>query len=265
MAIPKEPPKTRRKRRKKKRTVWQRIRLATRRTLISGLLIVVPLGITGFVLQFFYRMTAGMIVPVVRQFVEPLPPYLDIAISLLLFVVVLYVIGLVATAYVGRKLIELGEAIIQRIPLVKNIYGASKQVVEAVSLQGGFSSLQSVVLVDFPHPGMKAMGFITGKITTQDGEEYYRVFIPTTPNVTTGFLQFVPPHMLLHSSLSVEEAGKLIVSVGILSPPVLNLTPGGAEPPVMPTDSDDDFEDDDSEEEEGAEQEAAIEREKARE
>lgn len=242
-------PKPQRKRRKKKRTVWQRIRLATRRTLISGLLIVVPLGITGFVLQFFYGMTAGMIVPMVRQFIEPLPPYLDVVISLLLFVLVLYVIGLVATAYVGRKLIDLGEAIIQRIPVVKNIYGASKQVVEAVSLQGGFSSLKSVAFVDFPQPGMKALGFVTGKVLTQDGEEYYRVFIPTTPNVTTGFLQFVPPHMLSHCAMSVEEAGKLIVSVGILSPPVLNLIPGNAEPPEFPTESDDDYEDDDGSDE----------------
>lgn len=143
---------TRTKRRRRKRTSWQRLQRNIRRRVISGLLVVVPLGITVFVINFVYDATAGILARVIQPLLGPLPPYLVAAISVAVVLALLYLIGLVTTIVLGRRLIALGEAIIQRIPFVKTVYGGSKQVVEAFSMQGGLSALQSTVFVEFPGP-----------------------------------------------------------------------------------------------------------------
>jgi len=213
------------KRRKKKRSLWHRTQRSIRRRIISGLLVVVPVGITIFVIDFVYDLTAGILARIIAPLLGPLPPYLVAAVSVLVVLALLYLVGLVTTIVLGRRLIGLGEAIIQRIPLVATIYGGSKQVVEAFTLQGGLSALRSAVFVEFPRPGMRAIGFVTGRIATSEGREYLKVFIPTTPNFTTGFFELIPPEEVMCSQLSAEDAAKMLMSGGFLAPDCLELTP----------------------------------------
>ncbi|NIA15751.1 MAG: DUF502 domain-containing protein [Nitrospiraceae bacterium] len=210
-----------------------------RRRLLSGLLVVVPVGITFFTLHFLYKVTAGFLAPVVEKYLGHIPDYAISPVAVILFLAALYCIGLVASVLVGRRVIALGETIIHRIPFVKTIYGGSKQVAETLLAQERFAGFKSVVLVQYPHPGMRALGFMTGTIATSEGDEYCKVFIPTTPNPTSGYLEFVPPEHVQRCHLSVEDAAKLLMSGGILAPESLTLSSLDAPLPDLDTDSDD--------------------------
>lgn len=218
-----------------------------RNRVISGLLVIVPLGITIFVLRLFYGFTAGHLTSPLRKIFGDANDYVIAAISVFFFFFVLYVTGMAAAAVVGKRLIALAEAIIERIPLVKTIYGASKQVVEAISLQDA-TNFKSVVFIEFPRPGIMAMGFSTGTVT-MNGENnvYYKVFIPTTPNPTSGYLEIVPASEVYFSSMTIDEALSFVVSGGIVSPPALDITAAGNSSSISPVKS--------NEEEDGEEDE----------
>ncbi len=201
-----------------------------RRRMISGLLVVIPLGLTVFILRFLYDLTAGRMEPVIRMLFEPLPEYILPAASLLFLTAIIYGAGLAANLVIGKKCIAAAEALLDRIPLVKTVYGASKQVVQTVSLQDEEASFKSVVIVDFPMPGMKSLAFVTGRVRLQDDasdtfREHYRVFVPTTPNPTSGYLEFVPVDEAEASGITVEEALKTVMSAGLVMPESLGPAP----------------------------------------
>ncbi len=193
--------------------------------LVSGLLVIVPVGITVFALGFLYDLTAGKLSPFIERWTGPMPEYVVVSISVLAFCGAVYLVGFVANFVVGRKLLALAEAVIRRIPFVKTIYIASKQVVEGFSPQEGELKPKEVILIEWPAPGMKAVGFLTGRIQLPDGREYLKVFVPTTPNISVGLFQLVALEDAHHCKLSVEEAIKLIVSAGIIAPSSLALKP----------------------------------------
>lgn len=211
--------------RRRRKTRWARFQHHIRTRLLSGLLVIVPLGVTFLIVRFLYGITAGILASAIRPFLGPLPPYTATLVSIVALVLVLYLIGIAAAAVVGRRLIGLGERIIQRIPLIKTVYSASKQVVETFSLQDRLAGATSVAFVEFPRPDMWVIAFVTGKIMDSQGNEYFKVFLPTTPNPTSGFMEFVPPERLRLSQMSVEDALKLLMSGGILAPQQLGLAP----------------------------------------
>lgn len=213
-----------------------------RRPLISGLIILVPLGTTIFVLKFLYDFTAGRISPLIREAIGPLPDYAVPAVSMFLLFASVYFIGIVASVFVGRKLIALAEAFIHRIPLVKSVYSASKQIVESVSFQGKGAEPRTAALIEFPRAGMKTVGFVTGKLQTPDGRIFYRVFIPTTPNITVGLFQLVAPEDVYKCELPVDEAVKMMVSGGIIGPSHLKIT-RASQAPIEPAPHPEDDED----------------------
>ncbi len=221
-----EPPKPRKKKSLKK---------LIRKRLLSGLLVIVPMGLTLYALGFLYNLTAGRLAPVMRPLFGPFPDYVVPAMSLLLLLLVTYGVGLVASAMAGRTIIGLAEAVLDRIPLVKTVYGASKQLVQTLSTGDDTTKFRSVVLVDFPRPGMKALGFVTGTIRLRDGEtgplrDHYRVFVTTTPNPTSGYLEFVPVEETEPAGISVEDALKALISGGLVMPETLGPVAGTYSP-----------------------------------
>ncbi len=215
-----------------KKTLAARIRDSLRMYMIRGLLVVVPLGVTAYVLYFCYSLTAAYLAPFIRKYLFTLPEYTIAPISILLFCSFLYLAGLFARVYLGRKLIAFTEFILRHIPLVKSVYGASKQVVEVISIQEGNEGYQSALLVDFPRPGMKAFAFVTGKILINGEQECYKVFVPTTPNPTSGYFEIIEPHLVARSSLEMEDIVKSVMSAGILTPEVVDFTPATSLPPA---------------------------------
>jgi len=205
--------------RRKKRT----LKAIIRRRIVSGLLVVVPVGLTIFILRFLYQLTAGQLTPMMRPLFRTLPDYAVPAASILLLLLLTYAIGVLARVFIGRKIIGLLDLVLENIPLVKTVYGASKQVVQTLSLQDDASQFKSIVLVDFPRKGMKAFAFVTGKIEFKDEETgvvrpHYRVFVPTTPNPTSGYLEFVPVDEVEPCGISTEDAVKSIISAGLVMP-----------------------------------------------
>lgn len=212
------------------------MRTTVRGYIFRGLLVLVPLGITAYALILCYQLTAANLAPLVRRFSIPIPeyavPYAVVVISVVLFVTMLYIIGVAAAVVVGRRFIGLGEAILQRIPLVKTIYAASKQVIDLVQPKDESApAYQEAVIVNFPGPGIKTIAFVMGRTQIEGRGEHYRVFIPTTPNPTSGYFEMFHASSVQQSDMSVEDAVKGVMSAGILVPDILDTSPELANPP----------------------------------
>ncbi len=182
-------------------------------TFIAGLFVVIPIGITIFILSFLFNFTDGI-----------LGSYLDTLFSIItgheLHVpglgivtgaVAIYLAGLLATNVLGNQLLKLGDDLMARIPLVKSIYSSSKQLIKV--FKEGKSSYRRAVFVDWPRPGVKAVGFVTAEVV-RAGERLVVVYIPTMPNPTSGFALFFREEDVTDSGMSVEEAVKFVVSGG---------------------------------------------------
>ncbi len=190
-------------------------RLKTR--MASGLVILIPLVITAAVIRFLFVFTSGILLPFIDPALADWPFLVRAAISLGILLLVIYVLGEIAGNFVGRRILVLGESVVLRLPFIKVIYSISKQVVAAFQGRGS-EAFKSVVFVEFPHPGMQAIGFVTGRVVREDGSVWNTVFVPTTPNPTTGFLQIVPQESLVRTGYSVEEGVKMVMSLGVLAP-----------------------------------------------
>lgn len=188
-----------------------------RTRLVSGLLVLVPAGVSVFALTLLYNVTVGAVSAVIDPLFVELPNVLVTALSIALFLTVLYALGALAANVVGRRFISAFERLLDRLPLVNSIYGASKQVVGAFQTKPG-KTARSVVFVPFPHPETRAVGFLTGEVRTRDGARMCTVFIPTTPNPTTGFLQMFPSDRVEPVDMDVDDAFRFIMSAGVLAP-----------------------------------------------
>ena len=140
--------------------------------------------------------------------------------ALLLAIVLVTLAGRLTRHYIGQKLVEVGDDLLLRVPLLNKIYGTVKQVKEAFA--GNKSSFQQAVLVEFPRAGMYSLGFITSEqrneVQVKTPEAVWSVFVPTTPNPTSGFLVYVPDNQLIRLQMSVADAIKSIISLGSVAP-----------------------------------------------
>jgi uncharacterized membrane protein len=193
-----------------------------RRYLVTGLLIWLPLGITIFVFQFLVR--------VVDRVVLLLPPearpntYIgfDIpGVGIVLVLIVLLVTGIFATNFFGRRMVAFGERVVGHIPLVRTVYLSAKQVVETV-FSGTGKSFRKVLLVPYPNADSWTIAFLTsselGEVQEKTGREVVGAFIPTAPNPTSGYILMFPKDDVVELEMTVEEAFKMIISLGVVVP-----------------------------------------------
>jgi uncharacterized membrane protein len=151
--------------------------------------------------------------------------YLQIRIpglGLILVVILVFVVGLLTRNFIGRKIVHLGENIVDRIPLVRVLYTGVKQLLEPLFLQKT-NAFKKVALIEYPRRGVHVIGFVTGEskgeVQNKTSKDMMNVFVPTTPNPTSGFYILIPEDELVYLNMSVEDAFKLIISGGIVSPP----------------------------------------------
>jgi uncharacterized membrane protein len=212
---------------------WKEMTHGIQARLLAGVLILMPFGVALLVIVWLFRWFTGLMKPLVNAILAVLGRYspavavpqvyvtvfiwLSTTIILLLL---LYLLGVVGQFVIGKKVVAASEVLVLRIPLVSTIYTATKQVIKALSIPDS-KAFKSVVLVEFPRAGFQAVGYLTGNIKTPDGREFSKVFIPTTPNPTTGFFELVPPNEVVETNLTIEEAFKMIISGGMVSPDVL--------------------------------------------
>lgn len=188
-----------------------------RHRLISGIVVLIPAVISFMVLKLVYNLTVGIVSSAVRPMFKDMPTSGVVTISILALVLFLYIVGIFAANMIGRQVIQFFERLVARVPLVDSIYSTAKQIVEMFRSQPGVSR-RTVVIVPFPHPETRAMGFKTGEVVLEDGRRMATVFIATTPNPTTGFLQIFPLEDVQELDVSADEAVQFIMSGGILQP-----------------------------------------------
>lgn len=191
--------------------------------MLTGVVFVVPVILTIWVLQLLYNLLDGPL----RSLLNTVLKYtvgweLPSGVGLVLTLLALYVTGVLAANMLGRRLLEFWESLLQKMPIVNSIYNAARQVVRTLS-QPQEQSFQRVVLIEFPSKGLWTIAFQVGTIQTSDGRQWVRVYVPTTPNPTSGFLQFLPKESVQLTSIPVDEALKMVVSGGILSPDRLDI------------------------------------------
>ncbi|MFI5016286.1 MAG: DUF502 domain-containing protein [Hyphomicrobiales bacterium] len=190
----------------------------------AGVLVTAPLAITVYIawllISFVDERVFSVIPPVYNP--ETYLPFSVPGIGLILMVLVLTLVGALTAGYLGKLVLRLSERLLNRMPVVRNIYGTAKQIVETV-MNNKTSAFREVVLVEYPRRDIWTIGFITGRsmdeIAEIGGEPLVNVFVPTTPNPTSGFLLFLPDQDVHRLPMTVEEAVKLVISGGLVTPP----------------------------------------------
>lgn len=194
-----------------------------KRYLIAGLLVWVPLGITFLVIRALVGVmdrTLLLLPPDWRP--EALLGFPVPGLGIVLSILVVLITGMVVANLLGRKLVEGWESLLNRIPLVRSIYSAVKQILETIFVAGG-KSFRKVLMVEYPRRGLWTLAFQTGSGTEEvhdkAGHRLVTVFVPTTPNPTSGFIILVPEEDIIELDMSVEDGLKLIMSLGVVAPP----------------------------------------------
>lgn len=190
-----------------------------KRYLITGVLVITPIWGTYLIFKTLLTSMENLLGDYARShFPEFYIPGFGI-IALLMFI---FLIGLLTANFVGKKLLDLWERLLKKVPVVSSIYSALKQIVDSFSMQGS-GNFSRVVLIEYPRKGVHTIGFVTG---TSKGEvqdktkgKVLNVFVPTTPNPTAGFLLLVPEADIIPLDMKVEDGMKMIISCGIITPP----------------------------------------------
>jgi len=192
---------------------------------LTGLVVAAPIGITIYITRWFIELVDYWFLPLLPEQYRP-ESYIPFSIpgtGLIIAFIVLTLLGAFTANFFGRAILNSGERLVNRMPVVRSIYGALKQIFETVVSQSK-TSFREAALIEYPRRGLYALVFITtstkgevsDKAPTDDG--LVSVFLPTTPNPTSGFLLFVPKNDIIPLDMTIEEAAKLIISAGLVEP-----------------------------------------------
>jgi uncharacterized membrane protein len=196
---------------------------------LTGVLTVIPLVVTWFIVEFVFDILSGFGRPFVNNLARGVQPlsqgladflrhsFFQYFLAIILVLIILFVVGWIASKVIGKKLIEMFDNLVVKIPVVNTIYGSLKKLLN--SLQQKPDSVQRVVLLDFPCKGKKAVGLVTKTFRDQEKNRAMAVvFVPMSPNPTGGFLEILPVTELISTDWTIDEAMTFIVSGGAVSP-----------------------------------------------
>ncbi|MFT4715410.1 MAG: putative membrane protein [Paracoccaceae bacterium] len=198
-----------------------------RANFLTGMVVVAPVFVTAYLMWWFVGLIDGFVLPLVPSRYQP-ERYLGIDIKgygVIVFFVFTIFVGSLAKGFIGRAVLSWAERMVDRMPIVRSIYNALKQILETVLSQSESSLERAPCLVEYPRKGIWAVAFVS---TDTKGEvlqklpgdaAFVSVFLPTTPNPTSGFLLFVPKADVIMLDMDVEDAAKLVISGGLINPP----------------------------------------------
>ena len=185
---------------------------------ITGIVVLVPIGITLYLTRFFIRISSKLIPAEINP--NNYLPILIPGLEIILAIIFITLIGYLSLSFIGKKILQLFNDLLKRIPILRTIYSAIGQMAETLAPKR--KSKKSVVLVEYPRKGSWAVGFATkdnkGEISKRTNQKLVNVFIPTTPNPTSGFLLMFPKEDIIYLDMNFEEASKFIVSAGTSNP-----------------------------------------------
>jgi uncharacterized membrane protein len=202
----------------------KRLRKAIKKNIIAGLLVTVPVALTYLVLAFVIRNVDQAMEPVISKMFEPealqwMAEYHIPGMGFVILVLFIGLVGLFGTNFFGKAILRSSERILNNVPFVRVLYSSIKKVVLTIS-ETETPSFQNMVLLTYPRPPLKALGIVCGnakgEISEKSNEEAINVFVPTSPNPTTGFLLMVAKKDLVFLEMSVEEGLKMIISFGMV-------------------------------------------------
>ena len=205
------------------------------RYVIAGILTAIPLWITWLVFDFVFRQLSTFGLPWVRRLSRNihddspdlaqllLEPWFQYVLAVVLIIVMLFVLGWAVSNVVGRRIVAAFEALIESVPLVKIVYGGVRRLIDALGQKP--EGVQRVVVIDFPSTGLKAIGLVTR--TMEDvatGDKIVAVYVPTTPNPTSGYLELVPADRVVSTDWTMDEAMNFLVTGGAVGPDTIHYT-----------------------------------------
>ena len=199
-------------------SVFKIVKDILKRQFLAGVLVVVPLILTYVVLRFLFETIDGILSPLIMRAFNYHIPGLGIIVTILLILLA----GFFTRNLIGAKLYKFGDKILGNIPIIRVVYLATKQLVEAVSLPN-VKAFKEVVMVEYPRRGLYTVGFATSNVQVRadkiGAKKMVGIFIPSTPTPVSGFVIFAPTEEIITLNITVEEALKLLVSGGIVAPP----------------------------------------------
>jgi len=194
--------------------ILQSIKRRSKNYFLSGILVVIPIVITIFVVKAIFTFLDELLLP----YLMPKLGYWVPGIGIIITFAGIYLVGILVTNFIGRKFVSLGEKIVLNIPIAKSIYGSVKQIMETFSFKSEESG-KKVVMVEYPKENIWSIGLINGEIKhPETGERLYNILVIAAINPTSGFFILVPQKKVVHLNISVEDAMKWIVSGGIVIP-----------------------------------------------
>lgn len=189
--------------------------------LLAGLIVVLPTVVSIYVLVLTFNLIDSWFRALVNH-LWPTAGWSFAGVGALITIGTILLVGWLTSSILGRRVLSLNDWVFSRMPLVRSVYRTVKQIMDAV-LQQGSAAFQQVVMLQYPRPGLWALGFVTGRLKGEMGEQAEQplisVFIPTTPNPTSGVLIFAPEQELVMLSMPVEDGIKLVISGGVVAPP----------------------------------------------
>jgi len=193
-----------------------------KKIMLTGVAAIIPVGVTAYILYIIIKAMNNLvkIIPYKYQPDQILPFHVP-GLGIIFTLILIFLVGLITKSYLGRKAVTLGELIVGKIPLVRGIYNAVKQLVDAIISDKG-NSFKKVVLIEYPRRGLYSIAFVTGdtrgEVKEKTSDDAMNLFVPTTPNPTSGFYIVIPASHVIPLSMTVEEAFTLIMSGGIITP-----------------------------------------------
>ncbi|MFL3044435.1 MAG: DUF502 domain-containing protein [Candidatus Neomarinimicrobiota bacterium] len=184
-----------------------------KRITFAGLFAIVPLALTFYIIKTIIVFLDQLTAPIMARINLEIPGF-----GLILTLLIIFALGVFVTNVLGRRLFSWGERLISSIPLVKNIYNTLKQITNAFSGATKTENYQRVIYIQYPRKELWTISFVTGDSVDKSGEEYYHVFVPTTPNPTSGVFIIIPKKDAIEADLTVEEGLKAVISGGLLAP-----------------------------------------------
>ena len=185
---------------------------------ITGVVVLIPIGVTLYLSKFFIKISSKLIPAEINP--NNYLPILIPGLEIILAIIFITLIGYLSLSFIGKKILQLFNDLLKRIPILRTIYSAIGQMAETLAPKR--KSKKSVVLVEYPRKGSWAVGFATkdnkGEISKKTNQKLVNVFIPTTPNPTSGFLLMFPKEDIIYLDMNFEEASKFIVSAGTSDP-----------------------------------------------
>ena len=194
----------------------RRIKNHFKNKLLAGILTLIPLGVTFFVLRFLFTTIDSWFAPIMAGV---LGERYRIGMGVLATILLVYLVGLIVSNFLGRRLAGVGDRIIRKIPLVREVYSPVKQLVQMIFMPSNPGKFKKAVAIRTPGSPIRLIGFVTGEVREAGNPEpLISVFVPTSPNPTTGAVLFCNPEIVYETNMSVETAMKMLVSGGLVAP-----------------------------------------------